>query len=86
MKRGIEAAKAAGWQAIILVGDAPYYARVGFSRLPPGHVTFPGPVNPARILGLSLERGAAQMLEGPVTRARIDNPNCAGGAPSAACA
>lgn len=79
MKRGIEAARKAGWQAIILVGDEPYYARVGFTRLPPGSVTFPGPVNPARILGLSLKADTALTLKGPVTRARIAAPVSAGG-------
>jgi predicted N-acetyltransferase YhbS len=35
MRKGIEAAKAAGYGAIILVGDEPYYSRVGFAKLPP---------------------------------------------------
>ncbi len=81
MKRGIAASKAAGWAAMILVGDEPYYARVGFARLPPGKLKFPGPVDPARVLGLSLKPGAALDLSGQVRRARIDNPVCASGAP-----
>ena len=82
MQRGIAEAKARGHRAIILVGDEPYYSRVGFKPVPQGKVKFPGPVNPARILGLGLVDGAFDALEGDVMRARIDDPVCADGAPS----
>ena len=81
MKRGIEEAKKLGFRAIILVGDLPYYARVGFTPIPRGQVRFPGPVDPSRILGLALSDGALEMLSGEVCRARIDHPVCADGAP-----
>jgi predicted N-acetyltransferase YhbS len=77
MQAGIAAAKQGPWRAILLVGDEPYYARAGFARLPPGQVTFPGPVDPCRLLGLSLKEG---VMAGPVRRARIDRPVCASGA------
>jgi len=80
MNRGIEDARKAGWKAMILVGDAPYYGRVGFAPIPRGRVRFPGPVDPARILGLALEDGALGALEGPVHRAQLDDPVCADGA------
>ena len=80
MERGLEAARAAGFEVVILVGDEPYYTRVGFSKLPPGRVRFPGPVDPSRILGLSLKSGAALTLTGEVRRARLDDPHCADGA------
>jgi predicted N-acetyltransferase YhbS len=80
MNRGIEAARAAGHRAIILVGDPPYYARVRFVPLPLGSVRFPGPVDNARILGLALVDGALESLKGDVRRARIDHPVCADGA------
>lgn len=80
MNRGIEAAKAAGYGAIVLVGDEPYYARVGFAKLPLGHVRLPGPVDPARVLGLSLKPDALASLSGGIRRARIDDPVCADGA------
>jgi predicted N-acetyltransferase YhbS len=83
MKHGIEEARARGHRAIILVGDAPYYSRVGFSPLAPGSVKFPGPVDPARILGMALVDGALDTLKGEVRRARIDYPVCADGAPLA---
>ena len=83
MNRGIEEARTRGHGAIILVGDAPYYARVGFAPLAAGRIKFPGPVDHARILGLALVDGALDDLNGDVRRARIDDPVCAGGAPLA---
>ncbi|HEY0104672.1 MAG TPA: N-acetyltransferase [Rhizomicrobium sp.] len=80
MERALDAAKALGHEVVVLVGDEPYYARVGFSKLPPGRVRFPGPVDQARILGLSLKSGAALTLSGEIRRARLDHPRCADGA------
>ncbi len=77
MQAGIDAARRGPWRGILLVGDEPYYARVGFSRLPPGRVRFPGPVDQDRILGLSLKEGEMLALTGQVRRARIDEPVCA---------
>jgi predicted N-acetyltransferase YhbS len=80
MKRGIEEARAQGHASIILVGDEPYYVRVGFAAVPPGRIRFPGPVDPSRILGQSLQHNAMLTLMGEVRRARIDHPVCADGA------
>lgn len=80
MQAGIEAAKAGPWRGILLVGDEPYYAKVGFSRLPPGRVRFSGPVDERRILGLSLKGGEMLTVSGEIRRAEIDMPNCADGA------
>lgn len=80
MKKGIETAQAEGHRSIVLVGDAPYYARVGFTALAHKQIVFPGPVDPARILGLALVDGALGTLSGKVTRAAINDPVCADGA------
>ena len=72
MQRGIEEARALGYQSVVLVGDEPYYAKVGFTRLKPGQVRFPGPVDGNRVLGLALREGALEALAGEVKRARID--------------
>jgi predicted N-acetyltransferase YhbS len=86
MQAGIDAARAGRssdgepWGAILLVGDEPYYAKVGFARLPPGRVTFPGPVDQNRILGLSLTANGLVHLSGRIRRAHIDDPVCADGA------
>jgi predicted N-acetyltransferase YhbS len=74
MQRGIDHARTLGFETIILVGDEPYYARVGFSKLAPGRVRMPGPVDASRLLGLSLKHDALVSLSGDVRRARIDNP------------
>ncbi len=80
MQAGIAKAHDGPWSAILLVGDEPYYAKVGFARLPPGRVKFPGPVDQDRILGLSLKAGGLLNLSGQIRRAQIDEPVCADGA------
>lgn len=66
MQEGLARAKAAGWQAVILVGDEPYYARFGFSRTRALGLAMPGPVDPARFLALDLVEGALDRAEGMV--------------------
>ena len=80
MEHALAEARARGHEVVILVGDEPYYARVGFAKLPPGRIRLPGPVDPSRILGLSLKPGAAINLSGEVRRAKLDDSNCADGA------
>jgi predicted N-acetyltransferase YhbS len=80
MERGVEEARAKGHEAVILIGDEPYYARVGFAKVTPGRIRFPGPVDPSRILALSLKPRMAFELSGEVRRARLDDPVCADGA------
>ena len=62
--RSLEAARAQGWKLVILVGDEPYYARVGFQRVPSGRIILPGPVDPARLLYCELEAGALEAAQG----------------------
>ena len=54
MRHAITRAKAQGHGAIILVGDAPYYQRFGFSAGKTGGLMMPGPVERHRLLGLEL--------------------------------
>jgi hypothetical protein len=58
MNRALAAAKARGHGAVILLGDAPYYARFGFSALKTGELSLPGPFERDRLLGLELREGA----------------------------
>jgi predicted N-acetyltransferase YhbS len=81
MQAGIAAARERGWRTILLVGDEPYYSRVGFAKLRPGQLQFPGPVDASRLLGLALANGALEKLSGFIRRARIDDPVCADSAP-----
>ncbi len=64
VNRSVEAAKAGGWKLVILVGDEPYYARMGFKPVPPGRIRLPGPVDPARLLYYELEPGALEAAKG----------------------
>lgn len=65
----VDAARAAGWSAIVLVGDAPYYGPLGFEPIPRGQLTMPRPVDPARLLAAELREGAVAMLKGEVRHA-----------------
>jgi predicted N-acetyltransferase YhbS len=58
MRHALAAAQAAGHGAVILLGDAPYYARFGFSALKTGELSLPGPFERDRLLGLELREGA----------------------------
>jgi predicted N-acetyltransferase YhbS len=58
MQHALEAAKARGHGAVILLGDAPYYARFGFSARRTGELSLPGPFERDRLLGLELREGA----------------------------
>jgi predicted N-acetyltransferase YhbS len=80
MQRGIEEARKRGACAIILVGDLPYYSRVGFAPIPRGRVKMPGPVDLSRVLGLGLADGDFDALTGTVRRAQLDHAVCADGA------
>jgi predicted N-acetyltransferase YhbS len=66
MNEGLRRAKAAGHQLVVLVGDAPYYGRVGFQVLPEGRLIMPGPVDPKRFLYLELAEGSLAKAEGLV--------------------
>lgn len=58
MNHAVAAAKARGHGAVILLGDALYYARFGFSPLKTGELSLPGPFERDRLLGLELREGA----------------------------
>lgn len=66
MRAGNAAARVAGGSLIVLVGDAPYYARAGFGVVPEGRMRMPGPVDPGRLLALELEPGVLEAACGPV--------------------
>ena len=69
-RAAIDAARAAGEGLAILVGDAPYYARFGFTPVPPGRLRLPGPVDPARLLWLELTEGFCAAVSGQVEALR----------------
>ncbi len=58
MDHALAAATARGHRAVILLGDAPYYARFGFSASKTSELSLPGPFERDRLLGLEFVEGA----------------------------
>lgn len=58
MRHAIAEAQRLGHKAILLVGDASYYARFGFSAEKTGSLAMPGPYERHRFLALELMAGA----------------------------
>lgn len=67
MREALARAKSLGHGAVLLVGDAPYYARFGFSAGRTGALTLPGPYERARFLALELSPGALEGARGLVS-------------------
>jgi predicted N-acetyltransferase YhbS len=59
--RACEAAAAAGETHVVLVGDEPYFSRVGFSAAPGRDVRMPGPVDQRRVLVRALTPDAGEL-------------------------
>ena len=66
MNHALAAASARGHGAVILLGDAAYYARFGFSALMTGELWLPGPFERDRLLGLELRKGALAGASGMI--------------------
>lgn len=66
LDRALKDAKAKGHRLVLLVGDEPYYSRVGFKRIPKGHASMPGPVDHARLLVCELAENAFENVSGPI--------------------
>jgi predicted N-acetyltransferase YhbS len=58
MKQALAAAAARGHCAVILLGDAAYYARFGFTAAKTATLSLPGPFERERLLALELRDGA----------------------------
>jgi predicted N-acetyltransferase YhbS len=66
----LEAARKDGAGLVILVGDAPYYSPLGFSKVVPyGQLVMPRPVDPTRLLAAELVPGALEAFRGEVLHA-----------------
>jgi predicted N-acetyltransferase YhbS len=64
MHQALAAARARGHAAVILLGDAPFYARFGFSAAKTGELSLPGPFERERLLGLEFAQGALDGVSG----------------------
>ncbi|HEY4407525.1 MAG TPA: N-acetyltransferase [Xanthobacteraceae bacterium] len=66
MRHALEQAEARGHQSVLLVGDAPYYGRFGFTAATTGALSLPGPYARERLLARELVPGALQGARGLV--------------------
>jgi predicted N-acetyltransferase YhbS len=67
MRRAVGTAQRRGHPAILLVGDAPYYGRFGFSAAKTGALWLPGPFERQRLLGRELKAGALDSARGLIS-------------------
>lgn len=67
IRLSLNKAAALGHRAVLLVGDAPYYERFGFSRRLTLGLNMPAPTDPNRFLGLELQEGALRGALGDVS-------------------
>ena len=67
MKQGLELARKEKFQMVLLVGDLAYYQKVGFTRIPPGQIEMPGPVDQNRLLALELQEGSLSDYKGKLS-------------------
>src|SRR6202521_3115227 len=74
MNHALAAARTRGHGAVILLGDAPYYARFGFSALKTGELSLPGPFERDRLLGLELREGALDGAAGMIVPTGAEAP------------
>jgi predicted N-acetyltransferase YhbS len=69
VRRALREARALGRGAVLLVGDASYYARFGFSSAGTGGLWLPGSYEQHRLLGLELVEGALDGARGMIRAA-----------------
>ena len=67
IQESLEIARKNDWKRVMLVGDASYYGRFGFSKLE--GVEMPPPTNPERVLGQELVEGSWEGVTGMVQKA-----------------
>ena len=66
IKRALKEAGDKGHRLVVLVGDEPFYGKIGFKRIAKGQVKMPGPVDPARLLVAELAPGAFDGVAGMI--------------------
>jgi predicted N-acetyltransferase YhbS len=66
VRRAVAIARKLGHRAVVLVGDASYYGRFGFSAEKTGALRMPGPFERHRLLALELVPGALDGAKGMI--------------------
>lgn len=64
VRDAVAACRASGGAGIVLVGAERFFRAVGFIVVPPGRISLPGPVDPARLLWLELRPGGLDKAYG----------------------
>jgi len=79
MRHALAAATTRGHAAVLLVGDAPYYARFGFTAQKTADLWLPGPYERDRLLAYELRPGALDGARGLIsaTGRRAPRPDLA---------
>jgi predicted N-acetyltransferase YhbS len=67
MRRALGTAERRGHNAVILVGDAPYYQRFGFSAAKTGALWLPGPFERQRLLACEIKAGSLDGARGLIS-------------------
>jgi predicted N-acetyltransferase YhbS len=77
VRRALRDARRRGHRALILVGDAPYYGRFGFTAAKTSRLELPGSCEPARLLALELVPGVLDGANGLIraTGALVSEPD-----------
>jgi predicted N-acetyltransferase YhbS len=79
MRTGLDRAAELKTKLVILVGDEPYYGRVGFRKVPEDQLILPGPVDANRLLYLEVEEGSLARAQGLVLPPRRFKERCVEG-------
>lgn len=66
VKIALEAARERGSEGVVLVGDPPYYQKIGFERVQPHSLIFPGPVDQHRVLVVPMTGDVHPRLKGTI--------------------
>jgi predicted N-acetyltransferase YhbS len=74
MRHALSAATTRGHGAVLLLGDAAYYARFGFSAAKTAKLSLPGPFERERLLGLELRDGALDGTSGMIVATGVLAP------------
>jgi predicted N-acetyltransferase YhbS len=78
MRHAIAEALRLGHQAIVLLGDGPYYTRFGFTADKARDLALPGPFERDRLLGLELVEGALDSAWGMIVPTGVRAPEARG--------
>lgn len=71
----VDAARSVKAPLVILVGDRPYYAPMGFEPFPRGQIAMPRPVDPDRLLAVEIADGAVAGFSGDLVHAELAREN-----------